>query len=75
MTTSYTKLFAVAAAAHASTYNTKRQCTERQNEQRRAERATNVSTKESEAAASVTWRIQVQEIYIQAILPTQNHDY
>ena len=54
MTTSYTKLFSVAAAAHASTYNTKRQCTERQNEQRRAERATNVSTKESEAAASVT---------------------
>ena len=54
MTTSYTKLFAVAAAAHASTYNTKRQCTGRQNEQRRAERAKNVSTKESEAAASVT---------------------
>ena len=54
MTTSYTKLFAVAAAAHASTYNTKRQCTERQNEQRRAERARNVSAKESEAAASVT---------------------
>ena len=50
---SYTKLF-VAAAARASTYSTKRQCTERHNEQRRAERARNVSTKESETPASIT---------------------
>ena len=52
--TSCAKLFAAAVAARASAYNTKRQCTERHNEQRRAERARNVGTKESEAPAYVT---------------------